>query len=43
MGLLEGLSQSEIARRTGRDRSTVALVLAAPDTDRIRVAAAPLG
>jgi hypothetical protein len=35
--LIDGLSQSEMARRTGRDRGTVAAVLKAADTKVLRV------
>lgn len=36
MSLVQGLSNSQIARQTGRDRGTVATVLAAPDTVELK-------
>src|SRR5687767_1847957 len=35
LALIDGCNQSEIARRTGRDRSTVAIVLRSDDTRKI--------
>jgi transposase-like protein len=36
MALVQGLSQSEISRRTGRDRGTIANVISADDTQSLK-------